>query len=181
MADERCPLCDRAGRMHKAKRLYNHAVCRRCYYVFAFRRQYAYVLDSMLLRLLWIPIFLFAAYRMLIAGFSRASIVCTVGISGLILLGVFFCKDCFRGQSLGKAIMGVRVIDKTTGKPIDVKASFRRNLPLLIPLMPLAVAFLLYKGYRKGDGWANSKVIWKKYALHPIFLPEVSMTQTSQP
>ena len=166
--------------MRKAKLLYNHAVCRRCYYIFAFRRQYAYVLDSMLWRLLWIPIFLFAAYQMLIAGFSRVSIVCTVGISGLFLLGVSFCKDCFAGQSLGKAIMGIRVIDKTTGKPIGAKVSFKRNLPLIIPFMPLVVAFLLYKGYRKGDGWANSKVIWKKYALHPVFLPESSVLQTPQ-
>jgi uncharacterized RDD family membrane protein YckC len=180
MADERCPLCGKSGRMHKAKLLYNHAVCRRCHYIFAFRRQYAYALDAMLWRLLWIPVLLFAAYKMLFAGFSRISIIGTVGLSGLVLLGVFCCKDCFAGQSLGKAIMGVRVIDRTTGKPIGAKTSFKRNLPLLIPFMPLVVCFLLYKGYRKGDAWANSKVIWKKYASHLIFLPESSIAQTHQ-
>ncbi|MCP3902337.1 MAG: hypothetical protein GY715_01770 [Planctomycetes bacterium] len=44
-----------------------------------------------------------------------------------------------------------------------------RNLPLLIPLAPLFIAFSLLKGKRLGDGWANTRVVWNKYEHHPLF------------
>ena len=79
---------------------------------------------------------------------------------------IFFCKDSFRGHSPGKWVCGVRVVDRDRGEPIGLAGSFKRNLPLLIPLV---VAFLLQKGHRLGDGWAKSKVVWKRYANHPVF------------
>ncbi len=82
---------------------------------------------------------------------------------------LYVCKDCFSGHSPGKGVSGVRVVDRDTFEPIGIVGSLKRNLPILIPVMPIVIAFLLQKGYRVGDGWANSKVIWKKYANHPVF------------
>lgn len=88
-----------------------------------------------------------------------------------LLLPLWFCKDCFDGQSVGKVLCGVKVIDETTGAPCDLSTSFKRNLPLIIPFMPLIAAIQLCQGHRVGDGWSNTKVVWKKYADHPIFAP----------
>ena len=40
-----CPLCGKTKHMRKAKKLYGHMVCPKCYYGFANRRQFAYILD----------------------------------------------------------------------------------------------------------------------------------------
>ena len=102
-------------------------------------------------------------------GLGHSLIENTAVVFGVLLLGLFFCKDAFAGKSPGKALLGVRVIDTTTGQPADVMASFKRNLPLIIPFMPLIVAGRLCSGYRTGDKWAGTKVIWSKHAEHPIF------------
>jgi uncharacterized RDD family membrane protein YckC len=92
-----------------------------------------------------------------------------------LFLFVFIGKDCFSGQSPGKALMGVQVIDSETGTPSNFWKSFKRNLPLFIPLMFIFIAFSLKKGSRIGDGWAKSKVIWKKYTSNPIFAPVLNV------
>lgn len=76
---------------------------------------------------------------------------------------IFCLKDGFSGSSPGKIMMGLQVVDKTSGQAIRFRVSFKRNLALMIPFMPLIVAFQLHKGNRIGDGWANTRVIWKKY------------------
>jgi uncharacterized RDD family membrane protein YckC len=103
------------------------------------------------------------------AGSRGSDIELAGNVLGWLLVPVFLCKDCFWGQSLGKAICGVRVIDETTGEPAGIGASFKRNLPLVIPLMPLVVALQMGKGHRIGDGWSGTKVIWKRFANHPVF------------
>jgi hypothetical protein len=66
----------------------------------------------------------------------------------------------------------VQVLDARTGAPIGAGASFKRNLPLLIPIVgQLIILIQMLKGPRLGDGWAHTKVIWKKYAGQPIFRP----------
>lgn len=82
---------------------------------------------------------------------------------------LFFPKDGFAGHSLGKLICGVQVVHQKTLQPVWLGRSFLRNLPLIIPFVPLIIAFLLQGGYRWGDSWAGTKVIWKKYANHPVF------------
>ncbi len=132
--------------MDDARLLYNHFVCRKCYYAFTNRRQFAYVIDAVVINLL-----------------------CLVPMVNLAVLLLCAGKDCFAGQSLGKALCGVRVIDRATGKAGGFGMSFKRNLPLYIPFMPLVIGFGLSKGFRLGDGWAHSKVIWNKYKDHPVF------------
>jgi len=151
--DQTCPLCGKDKHMgKKAKLLYGHLVCRKCYRDFATRRQSAFIVDIILWNVCLIIV-------LGLAGLFRDA------IQGLALpLSPIFClKDGFSGSSPGKAIVGVQVVDKTTGAPIGFGASFKRNLPLIIPFVPLIVLFQLHKGNRIGDGWANTRVIWKKY------------------
>jgi uncharacterized RDD family membrane protein YckC len=172
MADELCPLCGKSEHMAKAKPLYNHMVCKKCYYGFANRRQLAFFLDGLFWQILMFPLFFMFGFALAALGYSEEFIETTPDIAGFASMWLFICKDGISGYSPGKAIMGVRVIDRLSGEPIGFWASFKRNLPLIIPFMPLVVGFSLCKGDRTGDGWARSKVIWKKYASHPIFLAE---------
>ena len=70
--------------------------------------------------------------------------------------------------------MGVRVIDARSGIPTGLKGSVLRNLPLVIPVVPLIVAVTMMKGKRLGDGWARTKVIWTRFADHELFQPEAT-------
>jgi hypothetical protein len=51
-----CPLCGQTTHMHKAKPLYGHSVCKKCYYGFANRRQLAFFVDVMGWRIITLPI-----------------------------------------------------------------------------------------------------------------------------
>ncbi len=151
--NQTCPLCGKDKHMGKrAKLLYGHLVCKKCYYAFANRRQFAFAVDI----ILW-SVCLYIVLRL--SGLSSGA------IQGLafLLFPIFCLKDGFPGSSLGKAMLGVQVVDKTTGQLSGFRASLIRNFPLIIPFVPLIVAFQLCKGNRIGDGWANTRVIWKKY------------------
>ena len=170
-----CPLCRSDKKMHKAKLLYGTPVCRKCLYKFANRRQIGYVLDW----LLWLFIsfwlgtmlgFLLGVMDVSDPVFKRINFF----LAWFVFPLIFFCKDGFVGYSLGKLICGVRVVHIETLQPQGFLSSFKRNLILIIPFMPLVIAFLLNKGHRLGDGWAKSKVIWKKYANHPVFTGQLA-------
>lgn len=166
-----CPLCGRSKRMGAARMLYGHPVCPKCYSAFANRRQLAYLLDILGYYLICVMIGIAIGLVLALTG-SDANITNLLShVVAISVLFVWFGKDCLAGQSVGKAICGVQVIDETTGAPGGILSSFKRNLPLLVPFMPLIVAFQLGKGHRTGDRWSNTKVIWKKYSDHPIFAP----------
>ena len=170
-----CPLCGKEKQMgRKAQLLYGHLVCRKCYYAFANRRQLAYAVDSVVWYGVVFSIGILLGTVMVAAGSSQNDIQIAGNALGWILLPIFLCKDCFWGQSPGKALCGVRVIDQTTGEPGGILASFKRNLPLAIPLVPIVVAIQLCKGHRLGDGWSRTQVIWKKFASRPIFATTVT-------
>ncbi len=166
-----CPLCGNSKYMNDARMLYGQLVCRKCYYSFANRRQLAYFLDLLVYYGILLIAGVIVGGVMGASGSSESAIQGAASLLGWILLPVLICKDCFSGQSAGKAMCGVKVIDQTTGEPGGIGSSFKRNLPLVIPFVPLIIAFQLCKGHRTGDGWSNTKVIWKKYATNPIFAP----------
>lgn len=167
-----CPLCVRTGRsMRKPKLLYGHYVCKKCSSGFANRRQFAYFIDIILFQAISLVIGITLVTVMTYQSASEPDVQIAGRVVGIALLPLLLFKDGFSGFSPGKALMGVRVINSTTGQPAGFGASFKRNLILLIPLMPIIVAFLLIKGKRIGDGWAHTKVIRNKYAYHPIFAP----------
>jgi uncharacterized RDD family membrane protein YckC len=153
-----CPIC---GKTKARKRLlYGHAVCKRCYYAFANRRQFAFAIDA----IVWYC-FLLLLQSIGLSYYPNANLYFLLSLN-------FLFKDGFLGYSLGKAMMGVQVIDTSTGRPCDFVASFQRNLPLMIPLVPLYVSSQLCQGQRIGDGWSSTGVIWKKHADKVPFVLE---------
>ena len=153
-----CPLCGRSGiEWKKAKTLYGQRVCKKCVNSLTTRRQGAYLID--LIAFWLISTVLWAV----ILSEQEPNEEAVIFLSYILMPVIFSFKDGFSGYSLGKRICGVRVIVGNKGTPAGFLDSFVRNVPLLIPLMPLFVATELCKGKRIGDGWANTKVVWEKY------------------
>lgn len=78
----------------------------------------------------------------------------------ILFLAYFFIKDAlFDGRSLGKKILGLRVIRTSDGSSIagDYGKSALRNVSQIIPFVD-AVLVLMGKE-RLGDGWAGTQVI----------------------
>lgn len=174
-----CPICAREiKRPHKAKKLYDFRVCKRCRNGFANRRQAAVIVDYLLL--LVVPgaaLEVWAEYQF---GAPRPAPfwIAYLGLNWLagfvtvwILPMIWFAKDGFNGMSLGRWLCGVQVVDVNTREPIGFWQSFKRNLVFLVPLSPLIVLLTMMKGRRWGDGWAATVVIWRKYAHKAPFDP----------
>ena len=174
IAPKVCPLCGREKHMKDARLLYNHIVCRKCYYKFANRRQLAYFLDIIFLNIasfivgiiIALPLVIASSQNQMYEDDASNSITCCLWF---VITFVFMFKDGFSGHSLGKLICGVQVINEKTGEPGTMSSSFKRNLPLIIPFMPIIVAFQLCRGHRIGDGWAGTRVIWKRYRDNHVF------------
>lgn len=183
-----CPICGRDKHMKRTKMVYGHEVCRKCWSGFANRRQAAFVVD-------YLTIMVVDTVLMALVGFVAAFVTTTSGLAQLqteseivvrevspmdlvftllsygIVLSLYLFRDMMAGagRSVGKALFGVRAMDINTGQPIGVAAAVKRSLPILIPLVPLIMAFQLGKGHRWGDGWSKSAVIWTKYADSIVF------------
>ena len=181
MSEPTCPLCNQR-KSHPKRVLYGTPICKKCYSGFANRRQGAYFIDAVIWQLATaLPMGIIAA--MLVANAQTSSSTTASSTDGLELLLnllpyplflIFAMKDGFRGQSLGKMMCGVSALDQKTYEPIGFGASLKRNLILIVPLLPLVVAVMLQKGYRLGDKWANTKVVWNKYRNHPLFTGQLA-------
>jgi uncharacterized RDD family membrane protein YckC len=159
--DGPCPLCGSDKKMGKrARMLYGVWICRRCSNGLLNRRHLAYVLDV----LAWYLVFTIAMV-VLLTLLKLADVTpppALLAVPYLFFL-LFLFKDGFGGYSPGKILTGIRVVDVETGRGAGFGASFKRNLPLLIPFVPLIVAYQLTTGPRWGDGWASTRVVWKKH------------------
>jgi len=61
-----------------------------------------------------------------------------------VWLGLLLCKDYFfGGRGVGKNLMGLQVVDVTTGLPASLLQSFMRNIILLAPLIVLQTASIV--------------------------------------
>jgi len=96
-------------------------------------------------------------------------------LSVLVIWCLFACKDGFRGFSPGKWLLGLRVLDARTREPAGFRASFKRNIPLVLPIVNwiaiLVIAGQIGRGPRLGDGWAKTMVIWQAHANKLPFNP----------
>jgi len=65
------------------------------------------------------------------------------------------------GQSLGKKLFRIQVIDEKTGQPCRIGKSFLRNIPMVIPLVNLLDVLYIFGDERKrlGDHWAGTIVV----------------------
>ncbi len=161
-----CPVCDQTRPAKKFKSLYGYLICDKCYYGFANRRQGAFILDSLIFRLALLPISIGLSVLLAALNINMESNAVRIadGLLGIVLWVIFLGKDGWFGNSPGKRITGIQVIDETTRGSVSFVQSVKRNLPLVIPFVPVVVACTLSKGKRWGDGWAGTRVIWKKYA-----------------
>ena len=86
-----------------------------------------------------------------------------VAIMRVLMIIYFLSRDSiFRGQSLGKRLMGLKVISLKTKDPIKIQESFIRNVTLVIPY--LVFIEVIYAGFsrtpiRMGDYFAKTFVI----------------------
>lgn len=100
-----------------------------------------------------------------LSSFSEAigGIVALFGL--LFALFYILCADGLKGgQSYGKRVMGICVIDATSGKPCNFIQSFIRNLSLSFLGMIDWVFIFSRKRQRLGDMIANTLVIRKRRA-----------------
>lgn len=73
------------------------------------------------------------------------------------------------GQSVGKKVLGLRVVNLETGKPIkgDYGAAITRQLSLAIPFFGFVDACMVFSSERRrfGDKWAGTVVVKNNPAL----------------
>ena len=172
-----CPLCTQRPPL---KSLYGRQVCKKCYYRFANRRQFAYLIDALLFV---IPTALFTYFindQLIAMSSDEGMHQLLLTILSVAAQCVFAMKDGFNGQSPGKRITGIQVVDATTQKPISFGLSFKRNAVFLLGVIPfiggllslivlITIIIQMSKGARLGDRFAGTKVIWKRYADSPVF------------
>lgn len=175
-----CQLCHQ--RPASKQTLYGHPVCKKCYYRFANRRQLAYLLESLLFALVTAPIGFWIGMQLASAGVmpdQRLFEVILWPVS-LLFTSLFTMKDGFNGQSPGRRLTDLQVLDDVSGLPISFEQSFKRNAILLVGATPfvggfawlivvITIAIQLNKGYRMGDRFAKTRVIWKRYSRSPVF------------
>ncbi len=102
-----------------------------------------------------IPIFV----SMLFQTFGKGQNSVSTGfLQAFILIYVLF-KDAGTGRSIGKMITGIKAVGPD-GMPPSLSQSFKRNLPLLLPVVPWIAGGQIW-GYRKqriGEKWAGTHV-----------------------
>lgn len=98
------------------------------------------------------------SYLSSIAGFPKS----LVGISFIFAIFYrFFSDGLNKGQSLGKQVMGISVVDAVSKRPCTIMKSFIRNLSLSVLRLIDLIFIFSKKRQRLGDRIANTIVIQK--------------------
>jgi len=168
------------------KPLYGYQVCPKCHSDFAWKRAFAHLIDivaaNIILGILVVVIVVIGA--VVVAGAGQTSSSDAAAATAMLLFMLLYAcifiamyaflllRDGFHGQSPGKKILGLQVINTVSGIPIRFGDSFKRNLILIVPVLPIVVAVQIFtaNGMRIGDEWAQTKVIWLQYADRAPFL-----------
>jgi len=90
---------------------------------------------------------------------------------------LFAVKDGWRGRSPGKWLLGVQVVDRRSGAPARLLQSVVRNWFLAPPFMWVVLMLTMDRGPRLGDGWAKTRVVWRRYRDHPVFSEAAAAAQ----
>jgi uncharacterized RDD family membrane protein YckC len=168
-----------------SKPLYGYQVCPKCHSDFAWKRTFAYLIDIVIINavvgVLIVIALIIGAVLVGVAQSAKNDDAATAGAVVFLFMyaGVFLCayamnilRDGFNGMSPGKRILGLQVINTVNGVPIRFGDSLKRNLVLIVPVLPIVVAVQIFtaNGMRIGDEWAQTKVIWLQYADRAPFL-----------
>jgi uncharacterized RDD family membrane protein YckC len=93
-------------------------------------------------------------------------LVSTYEISGILGLLTYASYILFNdampnGQSFGKKLLSIKVVNKTTGKNCNIKEALLRNITTVIPFLAFIDAVMIFgvKKQRMGDKIANTLVI----------------------
>ncbi len=110
----------------------------------------ALMIDIVFISIIWIVVFAIYVYLLK----ESAKYDYKVGLS--LLLSLFLCKDNINGQSVGKRILNLKVVDYK-GCNLNIIKFIARNLFVFIA--PIEFVVLLYYDKRIGDTVIKSKVI----------------------
>ena len=87
-------------------------------------------------------------------------------IGYVFTIGYLLTKDALpflNGQSVGKKLMGIKVVKEETGQMLtnDYGTAITRQVSLLIPLFNIVDALMVFSDERKrfGDKWAKTVVV----------------------
>jgi uncharacterized RDD family membrane protein YckC len=94
------------------------------------------------------------------------ALVSATGFGAIVGLAYLLTKESlplFNGQSIGKKILRIQVVDNDSYVPIKnmYEKSLIRNITLLIPVFQFIDALMIFSSDRKrfGDQWAKTIVI----------------------
>ena len=108
------------------------------------KRVGAYLIDSLLTLVAYIPAFIGAA---LMSGNDGSAIGLLLTLVGYALaIAVFVWNTCIRqgrtGYSIGKGVMGIKLIKFDTGQPIGAGMSFLRQIVHIVDSLPCYIGYL---------------------------------------
>jgi len=101
---------------------------------------------------------LFVAYIFDLVGIKEIGIA----MFWLIYIAYILFNDGLpNGQSLGKKLLSIKVINKTNATPCKLSESFIRNITTVIPFLAMIDAVMIFgkKKQRMGDEMANTLVV----------------------
>ena len=121
------------------------------------KRFFAYTIDVLIFTL---PFFLLVYLPKLKGYYSDLTFGLVTIIVYYILFPVFilFKDTLFPGQSIGKFIFKIQIVDKNK-KPVSLGKSIFRNVSILVPLLNLVEFVAFFTKRRIGDRWAKTYVI----------------------
>jgi len=179
-----CCLCGKWLQLG-SKPLYGSQVCPKCFNDFAWKRAFAYIIDIVIVNaivgILTVVMIIIGAVLVGAAqsanndqAATAGAVVFVLGYLGCFLMAyvLIIMRDGHQGMSPGKRILGLKVINSVSGAPAGWGDSFKRNIILAVPVIPIVVIVQLFSGngLRLGDEWSRTKVIWQQYADRAPFL-----------
>ena len=148
------PYCEKC----KASKKKQHYFCKKCHAGIYNRRGVAFVLDSVLFRV--------------VLGGAAIGLAATLGVAGAVFgllllvfegIGMLLRDAVFKGAGPGKRLLGLRVVQTSDGvTPLKYSQGFLRGIPNFIPLynlVDLSVPYYDPLERRYGDRWAKTRVV----------------------
>ena len=133
----------------------------RCRELFTTRRFVAWLVDAAITVSVFLAILFLLEQLDLKANIGEALMLPAAAVPAAVF---YVMKDGVGGKSLGKRLLGLTVVNITTGQPIGFLASAARTMPQLLGNLSVPVA-----GVRTGDEEAGTRVIWDRRADSPVF------------